>query len=400
MRKMYCFMWIAALGAASAFGLAGCDDANDPAPEKNPRVVLGGGIPTYNSLAFTVTPSDATECAYLCLKKEETAPAASDILGKGIFVEKLDGASEVNVPKLEAKTAYVVYAAAAWGDILSEVATLDVTTLEAPAPASVIEFKSAAKTTIEYSIDLDSEFGFYHMAMPVALYNEMMFGELGMYIDPTDPEAVLQGRIITLMAFGQYAEQSGDFSLVNGDMYFDPFMNEEYPVEVVAGVDYLLLVAGSDENLLAVEPFFEHSFRTADPAPSAATVGIEIVEGEIYFDAIGARFTPSADTKNYYLGAVATAELEAGVAEKGDEAKRDFAVALGMWAEGNKEGLIDMLEPETDYTIFALAIDADGNQAYFQQSARTTAEEQPAAVKTSVLKKLSSVAHPAKTRLR
>ena len=51
-----------------------------------PNVNLTAGEVTETTISFTVTPADASKCAYLCLLATEQLPAEADVLSKGAFL--------------------------------------------------------------------------------------------------------------------------------------------------------------------------------------------------------------------------------------------------------------------------------------------------------------------------
>lgn len=76
-------------------------------------VSITPGASAETSLSFTVIPSSADRCAYLCVKKSEAKgiPSAEEIFEKGEIVENADEPSFVTVNDLETKTEYMIVAA-------------------------------------------------------------------------------------------------------------------------------------------------------------------------------------------------------------------------------------------------------------------------------------------------
>ncbi len=94
-----------------------------PAPE----IVLEAGETTENSLSFTVELTHAERAAYVCIAKTDdmTLPSAEEILADGTAIEQ---SGEIVVEELDAATAYVIAVAAANKEIVSEVASTEMTT--------------------------------------------------------------------------------------------------------------------------------------------------------------------------------------------------------------------------------------------------------------------------------
>ncbi len=115
-------------------GMLSCnDDGPDPEPVPTPSVTVEAGEPSATSLSFTVTPSDASEAAYVVVPAGTDVPSAAAILSDGSPAET--GKGKVYVATgLEPETEYTVAAAARNGEVYSEVATAAMTTLPKDAP--------------------------------------------------------------------------------------------------------------------------------------------------------------------------------------------------------------------------------------------------------------------------
>lgn len=75
-----------------------------------PVVSLEEGETTFNSLTFSLTSSDASKAAYVCVEKSESLPEAEEILSSGVTVEA--GKTVVcTVTDLNAETEYAIVAA-------------------------------------------------------------------------------------------------------------------------------------------------------------------------------------------------------------------------------------------------------------------------------------------------
>ncbi|MDE5638011.1 MAG: hypothetical protein K2I43_08380, partial [Alistipes sp.] len=117
------------------------DPVTPPEPAKEPSVTLTAGTPAETTLSFTITPENAEQCAWICIKSEDGAavPTAEEILSTAGTPVSAAEATTVEVADLTPETEYVIVAAASDGKtaVLSEQLTM--TTLEKGA----IVFQSA-----------------------------------------------------------------------------------------------------------------------------------------------------------------------------------------------------------------------------------------------------------------
>lgn len=129
------FFRLAAFATAAllSFGVTGCsDDDENPKPEdKTPVVELEADEAklTDTSVGFVVTAKDASAAAWVILPATDAAPSATEIFKNGTAV-KVDAPQSAEAVNLTPETAYTVYAAAARGEVLGKVASLNVTTLK------------------------------------------------------------------------------------------------------------------------------------------------------------------------------------------------------------------------------------------------------------------------------
>lgn len=85
---------------------------------------------SYNSVKFTVTPENATQCSYLIVGQDETVPTAEQIFESGVQINA-EKASTHTIEDLEQNTVYYVFAAVSNGSA-SEVTSAEFTTEECP----------------------------------------------------------------------------------------------------------------------------------------------------------------------------------------------------------------------------------------------------------------------------
>lgn len=121
-------MVAAVLVAASSVA---CSDDNEETKSwsgKKPTVEAGEA--TSTTLSFTVTPNDADKTAWVCVKKSEAIPSASEILSSGTVVDKAAGATVQVAAELAPSTEYVIQVAAQCGDEALLIDPLTMTTAE------------------------------------------------------------------------------------------------------------------------------------------------------------------------------------------------------------------------------------------------------------------------------
>lgn len=154
MLKKYFLRFVAVVAVcAAAVSLSSCSDDDNTGPERNPAVKLTAGTATDTSVTFTIAPEDATQCAYMYVKKGEAVPAASEILSKGKAVA-VDRVSPVELSGLDPVTTYTIAAVSASGQRAGQVATLDMTTLESPAllPEVALGAGKKTETTVTFTL--------------------------------------------------------------------------------------------------------------------------------------------------------------------------------------------------------------------------------------------------------
>lgn len=94
---------------------------------------LTPGKPTSHSLSFTITPQYTEKCTWVCVKKGDPVPSAEEILGTGIPVDVSQTTTHTAIA-LDAKTEYVIIAAASHKGKSALSAPLEMSTLEKALP--------------------------------------------------------------------------------------------------------------------------------------------------------------------------------------------------------------------------------------------------------------------------
>lgn len=183
-----------------------------------PSVKVEVSETSYNSVKFTLTPENATQCSYLLTGKEESAPTAEQIFENGVQV-KADKASTRTIEDLEQNTGYIIYAAAGNGTT-SVVTSAEFATGESPYD---IDFKAAYLEGEFYGDWLD--FGndnFYIILSDVGLDENDYPNPDGQFlvIDLYSPLAIDQNNPVP--STGTYDANSSDeeFSINCGYSYY------------------------------------------------------------------------------------------------------------------------------------------------------------------------------------
>ncbi|MBO7278407.1 MAG: hypothetical protein J6U70_02260 [Bacteroidales bacterium] len=140
------------LALTFVLALVGCEQ-EEKLP--NPQVSLTAGEATETTLSFTVTPSEAKECAYIRLAVGEEIPTAEVILSEGVSIDATKESTQT-VTDLTANTEYV-FVAAVKNESVTKVSTaLKMKTLEAQVviedPTVALTAGDVTETTIAFSV--------------------------------------------------------------------------------------------------------------------------------------------------------------------------------------------------------------------------------------------------------
>lgn len=140
------------LALTFVLALVGCQKEEEL---PNPQVSLTAGEATETTLSFTVTPSEAKECAYIRLAVGEEIPTAEVILSNGVSIDATKESTQT-VTDLTANTEYV-FVAAVKNESVTKVSTaLKMKTLEAQVviedPTVALTAGDVTETTIAFSV--------------------------------------------------------------------------------------------------------------------------------------------------------------------------------------------------------------------------------------------------------
>lgn len=117
--------------------------------EEEPAIELEPGTATLTTLAFEVTLTDTERAAYLCLEKfgDMTLPEAEEVLRDGITIGH---SGEVIAEGLEPGTSYVIIAAAQFKELISNTASIEMTTVPPATPIVTLVAGTPAQNEIEF----------------------------------------------------------------------------------------------------------------------------------------------------------------------------------------------------------------------------------------------------------
>ncbi len=128
--------------------LTGCKDDNEIV---NPTIAIEAAEVTATSLSFTLTPTNASSCAYFYVEGNTAVPQAKEILENG-FVVDAKTASKQTLSELKPDTEYTIVAAVGNGSVAKASAPLKMRTAQLAAPTVTLEAVSTTHSSITFSI--------------------------------------------------------------------------------------------------------------------------------------------------------------------------------------------------------------------------------------------------------
>ncbi|MBQ6612161.1 MAG: hypothetical protein IIX19_00390 [Alistipes sp.] len=119
-------------------------EPNNPVDEvKDPTVAVTAGVTTENTIAFTVTSTEAKKVAYIVVEGSE-APTASEVLANGTEIEANKNV-ELTATELEAETEYTIVAAAQNTKAVVKATATAKTLVVGETPKTSLTLKSASE---------------------------------------------------------------------------------------------------------------------------------------------------------------------------------------------------------------------------------------------------------------
>lgn len=209
-----------------------CDN-NDPVlppePENGPKVTIAPGETTYSTIAFTITPTDATACAYMVLTEQETIPSAAVILSDGTEAESKTP-TPVTALGLVPETTYVVVAAVTDGKTSVLAEPLRLTTQQVKIPDNAVTLDRLIKATY-----IDDAPGSGYVSYYLRLANVACIEDEFGYFEPAD-----KGTLLLLDLRGEPSPQ-GNRALPTGTYTLDahpaPLTINSYASGIVVRTD-------------------------------------------------------------------------------------------------------------------------------------------------------------------
>ena len=325
--------------------MSSCDRPGpDTPPEKEtPAVGLGSPQPASYSVTFRLTPEHADRVAWIILDGETEAPDAAAVLAEGEAADA-QKASSVVADGLEPATDYTIYAAAAKGELLSAVAALKVTTEEEPEePLGFIALVEAGKRSFTYHIETEEGESYRHMALAQRIFDN--------YTTLFEGNEAAAAELLLGM-YGTTGTGAADYTMTSPA--------ERVPLDVVAGLDYLVVAVKVDAAGAAAAPYEKLPFRTAEPDRSAGNVNVDIVKLSSYachlFHDVTEEIVVIWETVFF------ADDYNDLLAQGGEELLKAQLRAIGARVQSfDKAAEWINLEPETDYVYVMFGVDAAGD---------------------------------------
>lgn len=328
-RFFYCFMSILPMAAI----MTGCGENPVDTETHDPQIIISDVTSTVNSVSFVLTTEDADAYAYACITEAEYDDG-------GYQLTRKEGATEgvaIDIVSLAAETKYKIVAVAYYGDQESEPVVNGISTLpeEIVKPVLAISGITADITTVSFELSHTGTATSYHWAVY--------------------PEGGLNSAV---------------FSTITE-------ISENHPTGITAEnltpetVYYIMAYAAAGD--------VESDRVTSDPVstlpepvvPKAVVVTISDITHT------GAMIKAERDTevcRQYYIGASVSSSLTVeNVFESIDDYPDDYLktsdiegslcseLYVGMWGDSS-------LTMETEYTVWVVACDLDGNFAKDESS--------------------------------
>lgn len=342
--------------AIFAWGIAGCSDDDNKTTIYPPSLTLEAGEPTETTVSFTMVPENAEEMAYLLVKREATAPTADQIFSEGTSYAATENV-KVTEENLERNTKYQVYAVSKNGELKSDVVSLELQTGDYSQFLTLLE-----KGKNYYS---------YHLKTTTANTPVLHLGVekdlLDFFLeDLTDEEEIETMKQDILLNFGYHGTGEKTYTLKDGEM--DPDNNAI--LEVLAGIPQVILAVETDEegNVSGKTSMVE--FTTEAPATAPYNIVIEV--SEITQNSARIICTPESGIIYFYQVLFKKEVADQFITENGADAFRAYILNNGdRCDEGIDDFVWTKLSPDTDYVMYLIGIDANGDQMQVNKEFRT-----------------------------
>lgn len=355
MKKIFSYAAICAALFLCLFAGA-CSEKNS-APPQLPSVTFDPSYTsTLNSATFGILPSNADKTAWMIREQTAAKPTAAQVLTDG---EPLTGTPPfvVTAELLKAQTTYTVYAAAALGDKVSELASFNVTTKGYTDMLTLID---AGKNYVSYHVEVADGTTYKHMAIQksaMTAYNAYM-----------DEKQIVQ-TLLTI--YGLTDAGAKDHTIRDLQQSADGRL----PFDIIAGLPYVMMVCQTDAAGNLTDNYKLVEVTLPEPDMLSKSVLVELFDVQI----TEASFvcTPDAGIRYYYEKIFMKSQADDFLAKGGEKALMEqiFMSNTARIFEFGKLSEWGSLMPETDYVHYVVGIDEAGDQTELIATPFTTQKE-------------------------
>lgn len=300
-----------------------------------------------DAVNFSVTATDADRAAWLVLDRTDAAPDAATVLESGQSVETGKKVT-VTADKLKAGSLYTVYAAAANGDVLSKVATLEVYTLEESGTEEFVELLDAGKNSYTYHIEVPEGSTYGHMGILKTTFDN--------FTSSSASQEDYDSRVrMMLQLYGYTGSGPKDYEVV--DLQPDPTGKKNY--EVVSGMPYVLVVHPLVDGKFDGE-YKLVEFRTEEPTELPLTIRIENMPptySEVDFNCF-----PDDGIEYYYVQIFSKQMAQEMIDEGGEQAILNYLYTSTYRIFDAGQSQWGSLVAATDYIFYAVGFNAEGDR--------------------------------------
>lgn len=366
------------LASALCLFCASCSD-DTPTPEPDPDPDPVPVTPTVafasdyrvegSSVTFTVLTRNAEKAAYLLSFREGDIPNAAEVLIEGV---ELTGKDTYTITEkyLAEGRGYIVYAAAVNGTTLSELAKLEFTAGDGN--DNLLTLTEAGKNFISYHIEAEQNATYRHVALLKKVVENFTEGV-------QNNEEYAQRIQMLLSIYGMAGTGPVDFTLHDMDlrptgMHYD----------VMAGMPYTVMACLTDAAGNYVGDCQLDEIITHDPLDNGLRVTAEIVD--LQATELTVRYVPDPGLRYIIEQPLPKSESDRLMAQGGEHALLEelFVIAprvteydeLSEWA---------YLYPQTDYLLYVVGVDGQGDRTALTGIPFTTPEEEEIDVETENL---------------
>lgn len=341
------------IGAAAAF--TGCKE-DETEKLKSPTVTVTEDAVTGTDVKFTITTTDADECAYIFDTAENLGggiPDAATVLAEG---EKVDTHLAATVVKeITPATEYIVYAAAKNAAGFSEVAKCE---LNVPNLVEV-EVSNITKSSYTFTITTDGERAYKYTAIPTQ-YLEQIYQAQEAATDYEKSRAAMR----YLAWYGTKDSGTKEFTHNDNENFTEIEDGDavEYLRELIAGMDYSIVAVGYGANNQFAGNVIVKNFTLAESGTPTGKVKCELV-GEAGIISAKTKCTPDENVLWYKHILIKKENRDAYVAERG-LTQYHYLVANTDSSEhltGEDESQYKNLNADTEYVLSLVIVDKEHN---------------------------------------